>query len=243
MTRSLHIFLFTLMLGLLSCRGEPDLNCERVRFGWPHFDVGPASDTSSAEGIQIDIPVRSDLLPGASAKLTITAETVPEEEQEAVFAGEAQADENGLLVFEDVTVPIGSILFLVDGSDSCGSARSGRRTFVWDELGKPKCEVGVVSGPAADPSTGVFDLTSEHDEDVATAGMQVSIAVAPGRSDMEVTLFVVDRETGDKQTVELPLGDDDLGLQSLTLAEGEQAVRAVCYWPGPDLHAQVGATH
>jgi hypothetical protein len=225
-----------MIVGLLSCRAEPELNCERVRFGWPHFDEGPSTDISGAEGIQIDIPLRSDLLPGAPARLTITAESVPEEEREAVFAAEARADEDGLLVFEDVTLPVGSILFLVDASDLCGSARSGRRTFVWDGLGKPQCELGVVAGPAADPITGIFDLNTEHDEDVGTAGIQVSMAVAPGRSDMEVTLFVVDRETGDKQTLEVPLDDGDVGQQTLTLAEGEQAVRAVCYWPGEDLN-------
>ncbi len=236
MTRSYYLVLPALVLALLSCRSEPDLNCERVRFGWPNFDEGPNTDISGAEGIQIDIPVRSDLLPGSLAKLTITAATDPEEDQEAVFAAESRADKDGMLFFEDVTLPVGSILFLIDAKDSCGSARGGRRTFVWDGLGKPQCEVGIISGPAADPTTGVFELNIEHDEDVGTAGMQVSIAVAAGRSDMEVTLFVVDRETGDTQTLDYPVDDSGVGQQSLTLAEGEQAVRAICYWPDEDLN-------
>ncbi len=225
-----------LALGLLACRAEPELNCERVRFGWPHFDESPSSDISSAEGIQIDIALRSDLLPGASATLSITAENVPEEERESAFAAEAVADAEGQLVFKDVTLSLGSLLFLVDAEDDCGKARAGRRTYVWDGLGKPQCVIALASDPDPDPESGSFELGPEDDEDSGTAGMQVRVLIDAGRSDMEVDLFVVDRETGTSESLELLAGENNLAEQSLTLAEGEQALRAICYWPGEDLY-------
>ena len=125
MKSSSLLLLSPMLLGLLSCRGEPSLNCERVRFGWPFFDEDPSSDIDpSIEGIQIDIPVRSDLLPGAYAKLTITAESVPEEEREAVFAGDARADADGLLVFENVTIPSRSTPPQTSTAISPGAIRS-----------------------------------------------------------------------------------------------------------------------
>ncbi len=236
MTSSHLLLVPTLCLGLLACRAEPELNCERVRFGWPHLDESPSSDISSAEGIQIDIPVRSDLLPGAPAVLTVTDLNVPEDEQEALFAARSQADSEGLLFFEEVTLPLGSLLLLISAEDECGRARTGRRTFVWDGLGKPQCDLSLAKSPAADPVSGIYDLRPEHDEDAQTAGMQVSVLVDAGRPDMEVRLFVVDRESGDTQDAELMAGEDNKAVQSLTLAEGEQAVRAICYWPYEDLY-------
>lgn len=236
MTPAKLIVLPAMLLSLLACRAEPELNCERVRFGWPHFDEGPSSDVSEAEGIQINIPVRSDLIPGARATLTITDENLPEEEREAIFAAEAYADKDGQLVFENVTIPIGSILFLIDAEDACGRARTGRRTFVWDGLGRPQCELALALLPEPDPSTGSFDLVAEHDEEPGTPGMQVTAQVNAGRSDMDVKLFVVDRETGDTQNFDVAVDSVGEGEQAMTLAEGEQAVRADCYWPTEDLH-------
>lgn len=232
MTRFSPIIVSSLLLALSACRTEPELNCERVRFGWPHFELDPSADVSSVEGLQIDFSVRSDLLPDALAKLSI-GETGPEG-NEKILLGEARSDDEGLLAFTNIPVPLGPVLFLIDALGDCGRARTGRRTFVWDGLGQPQCQLSLVSGPAADPVTGVFNLQAEHDEDVDTAGMQVRLAVDAGRPDMQIELLALDRETGTQQDFELSVDASGLGQLSLTLAEGEQAVRALCYWQPQD---------
>lgn len=233
MNASFRTILPVLLLALGACRGEPELNCERVRFGWPHFELDPSADVSSAEGIQIDIRLESDLLPNAPAKLSIEV-TNSEGEQERSVVAEARSESDGGLHFTDVTVPLGPIIFYIDAEDDCGKARSGRRTFVWDGLGMPQCELRLASEPAADPQSGVRDLGAEHDEDEGTAGMQVEVIIDSGRPDMEVTLFAVDRESAGNQDFDVPVDEVGIGRQTLTLPEGEQALRGVCYWEPED---------
>jgi hypothetical protein len=222
-----------LLLALGACRGEPELNCERVRFGWPNFEVDPADDVSAAEGIQINFSVRSDLLPNAPARLSI-AVSGPEGDEDQVLVAETRSQSDGLLTFTDVTVPLGPMIFFIDAEDECGKARTGKRTFVWDGLGMPHCELRLASEPESDPETGSFELVAAYDEDENTPGMQVEVLVDAGRPDMQISLFVVDREGGANQEFDLPAGDDDIGQQAVTLAEGEQALRAVCYWEPQD---------
>ena len=234
MTPSSVTIVPTLLFALCACRPEPELNCERVRFGWPPLQLDPSADVSSAEGLQVNLSVRSDLLPSALAKLSI-AESGPEGDQDKVLIAQTLADSDGLLIFAEVNVPLGSLVFFIDAEDECGQAHTGRRAFVWDGLGQPQCQLGLASGPVADPVTGIFDLRAEHDEDSDTPGMQVSVVIDAERPDMQVSLFVVDRETGTSQDFELAVDASGVGQQSLTLAEGEQAVRAVCYWQSQEL--------
>ena len=46
------------------CQPEPDLLCDRARVIWPYLEIDPSLDTSPQDGIQIDLDLRSTLLPG-----------------------------------------------------------------------------------------------------------------------------------------------------------------------------------
>jgi hypothetical protein len=223
----------SLLLALGACRAEPEINCERVRFGWPHFELDPSKDVSAAEGIQIDFRVESDLLPNAPAKLSV-AVSGPEGDEDQVLVGETRSESDGGLIFTNVTVPLGPIVFFIDAEDECGRARTGRRTFVWDGLGMPQCELRLATEAPVDPESGRRELGAEHDEDGDTAGMQVEVIVESGRPDMDVDLFVLDRETGGSEEFELSVDETGVGRQAVTLGEGEQALRGVCYWEPED---------
>ena len=225
--------LIALPLLFVACREEPELLCEGIRFGWPAFQIDPSSDVSASEGIQINLEVGSDLLPGSRANLFVTPGT--EDDREAqVFVGDAIAGAQGQLSFSDVGIPLGSIIFIIEAEDACGKARGGRRTYVWDGQGQPQCELSLATEPDPVSESLERELGPEHDEDPTLAGMQVEVLIEAGRPDMQVSLFAVDRETGDTRNFEL--GVDQLGVaqQSLTLPQGEQALRAICYWPVED---------
>ncbi|HEU5059841.1 MAG TPA: hypothetical protein VFU21_25095, partial [Kofleriaceae bacterium] len=73
-------------------------------------------------------------------------------------------------------------------------------------------------------------LREEHDADPARAGVQLSAAVATGRPDMQVLLFLLDLESGVEQKLEQESGEDRAATYDLTLPDGEHAMRAVCHW-------------
>jgi hypothetical protein len=213
-----------------ACQPEPERACTRVRFGWPYFELTPSSDVSVAPGLQIDIELRSDLEGGIRATLSIA-----EGEQDPAIVATAVSQADGRLSFEGVTVPEGEVVFLVDAADECGRHRGGARTFVWDGLGYPACTLRLASGPLEDPQSPWPLLRAEHDEDPETEGMQTRVIVESGRPDMEISLFVLDRETGEDRSFELTPNDLGTAEHEVTLAEGEQAMRAVCFWPAREL--------
>jgi hypothetical protein len=228
---SLGLVSVLLSTGLLACQEQPDRACERVRFGWPHFELNTSQDESPTEGVQISFSVRSDLLPGGVGNLSI--ETGEDGEEVRTFVAKARADQAGLLTFEDITIPVGRFIFLLDAEDACGVARSGKRVYLWDGLGQPQCALSIASGFDIDPDTGASMLGPAQDEDLDTPGMQVTAEVNAGRPDMRIRLFVRDRTRGSNQDFQF---DSSTGEQPLTLGEGEQALRAVCFWEKEDFH-------
>lgn len=214
-----------------ACQGEPEVSCERVRFSWPLFELDPSVDVApQTEGLQVDFEVRSDLEGGVRATLTIAAG-----ESEPVYAGEAVTRDDGSVLFRDISVPEGEIVFFLDARSRCGRHRSGKRTFVWDGLGFPSCSLSLASEPELDPERPYPVLRVANDEDLELDGMQVQVRVASGRPDMQVRLFALDRETGDTQTFDLEPDQNGLAATTVTLGEGEQALRAVCLWEAQGL--------
>src|SRR5687767_3769498 len=69
--RSLLAALLALVAAAAGCEGQPSLLCDRSRVVWPFFEIDTADDTSDAEGIQIDLDLRTSYLPGSVAHLTI----------------------------------------------------------------------------------------------------------------------------------------------------------------------------
>ncbi len=225
---------FLLALGaltLLGCHTPPDDACNRVRFGWPFFEIDPMVDTEDAEGIQLRFDVRSDLKSGVQANLFLRTE----DSDQQSFVGEAVSDEDGLLSFSNVSVPTGDILFILEARNDCGLQRTGRRAFVWDGLGVPDCALSLATPPEPPEDGALAQLTEEHDEDPATPGIQVRVIVDAGRPDMEVSLFARDRTRDENSEESIVPGSDGSGDVLITLPAGEHALRAVCYWEAEDL--------
>lgn len=215
------------LVGLAGCQEEPSLLCDRARIVWPFFDLTPDADTSPDEGIQIDLALRTSLLPGTEVSLSVRAadaEPVPHPEP-------AITDETGDLLFTDVDVPYGRIALEVTAKSECGDVRSVRTPFVWDGLGMPTCELDVgvepvrVEGP---PPLSI--LRGEHDADPDEPGLQLDVTVTAGRPDMTVSLFALDPATGEQAVFSDQTGDDLAASFPVTLGEGERALRAVCVW-------------
>jgi len=213
-----------------ACGEPPERACDRVRFSWPNFLIEPSQDQSDAEGIQVSFVVVSDLLPDVEVNLLVAQ---GDEDRVVVGSGISQSD--GEVAFTDISVPQGSIVFFVEAKDECGVHRSGKRTYVWDGLGFPQCKLSLFAGPDESSESALPVLTSEHDLDENQPGFQTRIRVEAGRPDMEVRLFVLDQESGESQDFILPTQSDGAVTQVVTLAPGEQAMRAVCIWEPENL--------
>jgi hypothetical protein len=214
------------------CQEEPDLLCDRVRLIWPAFAIDPSDDTSPDAGLQIDIALRTSLLPGSRGQLSVRGEqgdAVPHQ-------NDAVADEQGGLLFTDVTVPFGRIELQLAVSNECGRAESVRTPFVWDGLGYPTCHLDIGVEPArVDALAPVGVLRAEHDDDPGTPGVALDVSVIASRPDMTVTLFAVDRTTGAEEIFEQETGGDLGARFAVGLGEGEHALRAVCSWTPAEL--------
>ena len=225
-----------LLSGLVAaCQPPPDDACNRVRFAWPFFQLDPTADVSSEAGIQVSFGVRSDLAPDVFAKLYLRDEE--SENEDETLVGEAISDADGLLSFSSVSIPEGDILFILRAQDECGVQVTGKRAFVWDGLGIPQCSLTLGLPPETPADGSLPILGSEHDEDLATDGIQVRVIVDAGRPDMEVRVFARDRELDEDQEFTLGSGSDGTAQVLVTLPEGEQAIRSVCYWEPEDLRS------
>jgi len=214
-------------VGAAGCQEEPSLLCDRARVVWPFFDIDPRLDTSPDDGLQIDLELRSSLLPGTSVFLTVQGE----EGDPVAHPQPAVADEDGDVLFTDVNVPFGRVTFEVNAHNECGDVRSLRTPYVWDGLGFPRCDLDLGVEPAVvDDLAPLSVLRAEHDGDPDQPGVQLQVSIDAGRPDMTVTLFALDPATGEQQIFEEESGDDLRASFPVTLGEGEHALRAVCVW-------------
>jgi len=215
------------------CQEEPSRLCEPIRLVWPYFaNLDPTLDTSPADGLQIEIVLRTSLVPGSTGSLTVQGEEgdpVPHPET-------AIAAEDGTLRFSDVTVPFGRVTLHVSVESECGDAESTRTPYVWDGLGFPMCDIDIGKAPAAvEELTSLGVVRAEHDLDPDSPGAQLDVSVQAGRPDMTVTLFVLDVESGEQTIAEEESGEDLVARFPVTLGQAEQAMRAVCVWEEGDL--------
>jgi len=225
-------FAALVIAGAAGCQEEPSFLCDRVRVVWPFFQLEPSLDTSSAEGLQIDLPLRTSLLPGTEARLTVQGPDVDPVSHPA----SAIADASGDLLFRDVTVPFGRVRLQVNAENECGEVRSARTPYVWDGLGFPRCELDLGFDPPQVTEPAPLGLVcAEHDLDPTAPGAQLRVTVRAGRPDMKIDLFAVDVASGAQQVFEEESGADVAAEFDMTLAEGEQALRAACVWETGDL--------
>jgi len=225
--RPLLAALFALAAAATGCEGQPSLLCDRSRVVWPFFEIDTADDTSDAEGIQIDLDLRTSYLPGSVARLTVE----PEEGDPIAHPQSAVVGDDGSLRFTDVTVPLGRIGLSLSIVNECGEGSSRRELYVWDGLGFPECTLTLSVEPDSETSLAPIGvLREEHDADPGRAGVQLSVQVATGRPDMQVFLFVLDLDSGEEAKLEQESGEDLAADYDLTLREGQHAMRAVCHW-------------
>ena len=107
---------------------------------------GVAEDVSDAEGVQIDVEVRSNLRAGDSFALDVS------QDGGDPISYAATADANGGALFEAITVPYGTVTLAVTGaSDQCGSAEDTRSVLVANQ----NCVVSITEGPTPSDFYGV----------------------------------------------------------------------------------------
>ena len=215
------------------CEPQPDLLCDRARVVWPFLEFDPSSDSSPDEGLQVDLDLRSSLLPGTVAYLFITGE----DGVAVAHPDPATVDEDGDFSYDDVTLPLGRVQLTLSIKNGCGAASTGREIFVWDGAGYPRCTLTTSATPADEPFyRPLGGRRAEHDGDQDQDGLQREVAVDTDRPDMTVSLFVRDVASGEETAFEEESGEDEVAEFELTLPEGEQAIRAVCLWAPADLH-------
>ena len=212
------------------CQGEPERLCDRPRVLWPYFELDPRADISDEPGLQVTIDLRTSLSPGTEVDLFLqVGEDAP------LLLQTRPTAEGGALRFEAVTLPLGPLTLFIEAENECGPLSSGRSTFVWDGLGFPRCDLFIPGAPAAEIGDPPPILPAEADADGEREGFQVAVEVAAGRPDMDVSLFVLDRDSGAEEVYLEPSGNDLRADFLLDLGAGEWAIRALCRWEPEDL--------
>jgi hypothetical protein len=180
------------------------------------------TDTSPDPGVQIDVPVRSNLKQGDTVTLTVM-----DAGGQAVATREQTSDANGDVLFQAVDVPPGPVTLRVEGSTrDCGS---GTDQIQINVTGAAACVLIIREGPLANDFYAPLPvLNTTNDSDGSLPGFQanIDIATSPGYG---VELFVLDVASG-VETSAGTVGADDQGLAwfPLTLAEGRQVLWAEC---------------
>jgi hypothetical protein len=216
----------------VACQEQPSVLCDRVRIVWPYFEIDPRLDVSEAEGLQVDLHLRTTLNEGSAARLTVQGETG----DPVLHPEESVAGEDGALDFHGVTMPLGRLLLEVAIENECGESASRRQLYAWDGLGFPQCELSLGVEPTQDDAYAPLGvLRASDDGDPVAPGLQLHVTVDAGRPDMSVTLFALDVASGEQEIVSQESGTDRIAAFDLTIGEGEQAIRAVCEWEPEEL--------
>jgi hypothetical protein len=183
---------------------------------------GPVLDDVNVDmdGVQVDVSVRSTF----PALVDVTLQVLDADERE-LSTVTAPTDENGDVVFEDVTLDEGAAILVASGdAGECGSDEDRVRI---DLGGGNDCAVTIRQTPIENDfyaPLGVLNLSNDTDTGSDDFQGDVDVATAPG---FEVELFVTD------DGVESSAGNataDDAGDASfaVTLGQGRQSLRAVC---------------
>ncbi len=179
-------------------------------------------DASSADGVQTDVVIRSNLLAGDELDLVVSMGG------DDIATYGATADQDGRARFEQITVPTGLITLRVTASSGCGDAEDSVSLVV----GNQDCLIDVREQPTASEYYGFPVLNAGHDTDADSAGFQGTADVTTSAG-FTVEMFVA-------APVEASLGEmtaDGSGAAAfpLSLADGQNTLRAVCRAPGGNL--------
>ena len=214
----------TLMCG---CLFEPSVFCDDTRIGWgfDNHEISTADDVSEAPGLQIDVVVLTALPEGKPATLTV----IGEDEVENVHPGLARVGADGRIVFEEVEVPTGTVLFNLRSENDCREVESNNRRFVIDEGGPSVCELEFM--PPTRPIAGHVPLRSyirDDDQDPVLPQTQVDLRVFTSRAQMAIRLLLLNVDTQTPTIAERTTDETGSTTFNVSFGQGEVAIRALC---------------
>jgi hypothetical protein len=175
-------------------------------------------DASSADGVQTDVDIRSNLLAGDELSLVVSMGDA----DIATYA--TTADQDGRARFAQITVPTGLITLRVSASSACGEGEDSVAVVV----GNQDCLIGVREEPTASEYYGIPVLNAGHDTDADRAGFQGTADVST-TAGFAVELFVA--APAEASLGEMTADADGAAAFPLSLAEGQNTLRAVCRAP------------
>lgn len=193
-------------------------------------------DDSTAPGVQVDVPVRSNLKQGERVTLTLI-----DESGEVAGTLETTSDANGDALFDDVNMPFGPVtLQVLASSDKCGAGMDEVQVNV---VGQALCQLTVREGLIANDFYAplpVLNATNDSDTDLPSFQANIDVGTAPG---FEVELFVLDVDAAIESSAGvIPADDQGQATFALTLAQGRQALRAECVSSGGNTRASSANT-
>jgi hypothetical protein len=185
----------------------------------PDDIVSPADDANTAPGIQIDVTVNTSLTPGYAMTLYLDGEALSEP---------TEADENGTLVFENVSLPYGSVQLTVLGRNQCKDVKSSKSLFVFDEQGDILCQMTLTGASLG--AGGVETWPAAADADAIAPGFQGEVVVTTGRDDVKVKILILDVDMGTEVSLHEDASPGGEVVFMPTLPAGRHALRATCEW-------------
>jgi hypothetical protein len=216
-----------LIVTVVACHGEPTRKCDtdRVEWGFNDVTITPEEDVSPEPGIQINVSARTTLRPGTRLLLLIgKSGGDPEPGPEAVVSA------TGTIEFDDVTVPTGTVTFVLRGDNGCKQEEFSTHIFVFDQFGDASCVLTLPAAVESDVPPPATYLNAMSDSDPIQPGLQARFIVTTVRPDVQVELMVRDIPTGSEVDPVMPSSADGNAVFVLTLAEGSHAARALCRW-------------
>jgi hypothetical protein len=219
-----------LIAGLAGCDGQPELLCEGVRIVWgfEEADFDSSDDVSDEPGIQVDIVIRTSLLPGTLVSMVIA----DEDDNLTATPPPVFTDNEGDLLFEAVPLPLGQATLVISAFNGCRDVDSTRVRTVWPTTARPRCEMSLSVQPRQVPFFAPLEVYNQDDDaDPIADGLQLDAVIDTGIPESAIIVYVRDVATATDQPVELTSDSGGLVTARLTFGEGEQAVRSVCTAP------------
>lgn len=187
-------------------------------------------DRSSDEGIQVNVAARSNLGEGDACTLTVT-----DSEGEKTTTS-ATSDAVGDVVFEEVTLPQGTVTLALDGaSKDCGS---GSDEIEVNVVGAVPCTLSVREGllESGFYETPVLNSTNDSDDDTPNFQAHIDVATLPN---FDVELWVTGTSEFSAGTVMADAGGR--ATYAISLGQGQLALRATCTSPRALARAESGS--
>lgn len=180
------------------------------------------TDVSPEPGVQINVPIRSNLREGDVVTLIVSDPMGTELERLTT-----ESDADGDAEFASVNVSAGLVVLRAEAA--AGDCGIGADEVQFNVLEGGACGLSVREGLLeSDYYAPLPVLNTSNDSDMVLPGFQANIDVSTSENSA-VELFVLDIDSATENSAGV-VSADALGVATfpLTLAEGRQALRAVC---------------